>query len=206
MKLYLSSYRVPAPDELFKLVGKNPADIKAALIPNAKDYYAERAKHKKVQGVAEYLQNLQLQTEIVDLRDYDNPDDVRSTLESFDLLWLMGGNTFCLRYEIRRSGLEKVINDLLNQGVVFAGESAGAIVAGTSLYGVEGADDPDFAEETIVEGLNLVPYFILPHADDPNFEDCAQVARTVHPDTKTRLELTNAQAAIFDNETMRVVY
>lgn len=193
------------PEDLFKLVGKNPEDIRVAAIPNAKDYYADRARSKKARGIVDYLQNLHLQAEIVDLRNFDNPEGLRHTLQKFDLLWFMGGNTFCLRYEIRRSGLEGIVADLLNQGIVFGGESAGAIVAGTSLYGVEGADDPDFAEETIEEGLNLVPYFILPHADDPNFEDCAAEARRVHPDPKTRLELTNAQAAIFDGDTLRVV-
>lgn len=38
MKFYLSSYRIPTPDDFTKLIGKQPARTKLALIPNAKDY------------------------------------------------------------------------------------------------------------------------------------------------------------------------
>lgn len=47
MKLYLSSYRIPTPEDLFKLVGEDPHDISVALIPNAMDYYAERPGQSK---------------------------------------------------------------------------------------------------------------------------------------------------------------
>lgn len=48
MKFYLSSYHIPSPDDLFALVGKEPAETKVGLIANAKDYYATRARAYKV--------------------------------------------------------------------------------------------------------------------------------------------------------------
>lgn len=205
MKLYLSSYRVPDTRALLDLVGKEPADIKVAVIPNAKDYYAERARAVKIRDITDYLQNLNLKTDVVDLRNFSSAEALMETLKDFDLLWIMGGNTFCLMHEMKRSGFDEALPKLLDTGVVYAGESAGAVAVGTSLKGIEGADNPEFAESVIYDGLRLVPYFVLPHVGDENFAAEVVASRTAHPDPKKRLELTNAQAAIFDGETMRVV-
>jgi dipeptidase E len=205
MKLYLSSYRIPDTQALFDLVGKEPHDIRTAVIPNAKDYYADRARAVKIRDVTDYLQNLGLKAEAVDLRRLDSADAVKNALQGFDLLWVMGGNTFCLMHEILRGGFDRALPELLESGVVYAGESAGAVAVGTSLKGIEKADNPEFAESVIYAGLSVVPYFVLPHVDDESFAEDVQASRAAHPDPKTRLELTNAQAAIFDGDNMRVV-
>lgn len=205
MKLYLTSYRVPDAGALFDLVGKKPADIRTAVIPNAKDYYAERARAVKIRDVTDYLQNLRLQVEVVDLRDFSSADALIEALKGVDLIWVMGGNTFCLMHEIYRSGFDRALPELLRQGVVYGGESAGGLAVGTSLKGIEKADNPEFAESVNYDGLGVVPYFVLPHVDDENFAEDVKASRRAHPNSKKRLELTNAQAAIFDGDSMRVV-
>lgn len=111
---------------------------------------------------------------LVDLRNFSDSSALAGQLAGYDMRWVMGGNTFCLRYEMRRSGFEKALPLLLRQGIVYAGESAGAVVAGTSLTGIEAADDPEFAETPIKEGLGLVPYFVLPHVDSEDFKEAAR--------------------------------
>ena len=107
-------------------------------------------------------------TEIIDLRDTDG-EALRQALAVHDILWLAGGNTFMLRAELHRSGLDSLIPDLLKDGKVYCGESAGAIIAGTTLEGSEDADDPELADEKIVDGLGLVDAVIVPHADNPEY-------------------------------------
>ena len=204
-KLYLSSYRIPTPRDLFELVGAEPEDIRTAVIPNAKDYYAERARKVKIQETTDYLQSLGLASEMVDLRDFSQLRAMRHKLEGFDLLWVMGGNTFCLRHEMRRSGFEGVIGRLLQEGLVYGGESAGAVAAGTSLRGIEEADEPRFAERKIEEGLGLVPHFMLPHADNEAFSASAEEARKIHGATGKLLELKDSQAAIFSGGEVTLV-
>lgn len=204
MKLYLCSYRIPAPDKLWDLVGKQPTEIKAALIPNAKDYYADRARAVKIRQVREYLDGLGMQVEIFDLREYYHEKDIENELKDFDLLWVMGGNTFCLRHEMRRSHFDLAIRPLLDRGLVYAGESAGAVAAGTSLQGIEIADNPEFAESVIYEGLNLVPYFVLPHVDNEDFAQDVIESRRIHENPKTRLELKDSDTAIFIDGSMTI--
>lgn len=199
MKLYLSSYRIPVPEALANLLGKPLAETTVALIPNAKDYYAKRPWEIKVNDMVEYLKALGLKVDIVDLREYDSGDAVRIKMQPYDLIWAMGGNTYILRYEMRRSGFEQAINELLGSGIVFGGDSAGALVAGPSIAGVEEADDPTFAEELITEGLNLIPELVLPHVDNPSFSHIPPTFKTLHSGKKV-IELKDSQAAVFNDE------
>jgi len=203
MKLYLSSIEIPTPDDLAQLVGKPLGDISVAIIPNAQDYYSERARTYKNKVFAETLEELGLKVETIDLRDYSAADELKGKLTDFDLIWARGGNTFCLRYEMRRSGFDSVIKDLLEDGKVYGGDSAGALVAGLAINGIESADIPEFSEEVINEGLSLVPFIVLPHLDNPEFADAIEEVRKIHSSLEI-IELKDNQAVIF-NDGHRVV-
>lgn len=205
MKLYLSSYRIPTPNELSKLLGKPLAGTTVALIPNAKDYYSQRARDHKISKVVDYMNDLGLELDIVDLRNFNESSELKNALKDHDLLWAMGGNTYILRYEMRRSGFDDVIRELLDLDIVYGGDSAGALVAGLSIAGIESADEPEFAEEVIKDGLKLVPYTILPHVDNAEFADVLPIVRSRHPDGKDLIELTDSQAIVFDGKTHRIV-
>jgi peptidase E len=165
MKLHLSSYRIPQPQELFALTGKEPADVRVAIIPNAKDYYSDRAKAVKNQDMMQIFFDLGTTPEVIDLQNYkDNSgEQLKRHLGEFAILWVSGGNTFCLRHEMRRTGFDGIIKELLEEGLVYAGESAGAVAIGQSLKGTELADEPRFAESVTYEGIGLIPYTIIPH-------------------------------------------
>lgn len=191
MKLYLSSYRIPTPDALADLVGKPLNEIHMAVIPNAKDYYAERAWNYKVNDFVVFASNLGMKPTVVDLRK--TPD-----FTGYDLIWAIGGNTFCLRYEMQRSGFDNAIRPLLEKGVVYGGDSAGAIVAGVSLKGVEHGDEPQFAENIITEGLGLINYAIIPHVDSPGFADVAVKMQEIQEKAGNNyIILNDSQAAVF---------
>lgn len=206
MKLYLSSYRIPVEEELFKLVGSQPEDISVALIPNAQDYYAERARRVKLNQTIEYLREMGLTSELVDLRKHRQPNILQQKLKQFDLIWVVGGNTFCLRHEMKLSGFDEIIGNMIEKGLVYGGESAGACVVGNSLKGLETADDPTYAEETIWEGLNILPHFILPHTDNPMFATDIDVAREIHKnDNPAPIELTDSQALVINDDQQTIV-
>lgn len=202
MKLYLSSITIPVTEELAKLVGKPLTDISVALITNAKDYYAPRAKEFTVNGFLGYMREIGLAADTVDLREYDDPVVLKSRLADYDVIWAMGGNTFMLRYEMKRSGFDRIIRELLEEGVVYGGDSAGALVVGTSIAGVELADEPAFAEEIINDGMGLVPFVVMPHVDNRQFADVMLAARELH---ENMIELTDSQAVIFDGDEHRIV-
>lgn len=204
MKLYLSSYRIPTPGALAELIDKPLPAASVALITNAKDYYSERARRFKVSQMVNFMEQLGLAVTPVDLREYDNPNSLKQDLSKHDLVWAMGGNTYVLRYEMQRSGFDDMVKELLAEGIVFGGDSAGALVAGVSIAGVELGDEPEFAEVVINEGLGLVPYVVLPHVNNPEFAAVVPVFRSVHQD-KDIIELNDSQAVIFNGQEHFVV-
>jgi dipeptidase E len=204
MKLYLSSIDVPTPDDLAALIGKPLAKVRVALIPNAQDYYSERARDYQVGRRVTNMESLGLTVTTIDLRKLDSTEAVTNQLVDYDLVWAMGGNTFCLRYEMKRSGFDEAIKTLLARGKVYGGDSAGALVAGLSIGGIESADIPEFAEQVIEEGLRLVPYVVLPHVDNPEFADVMPIVRA-RSAKDTLIELKDSQAVIFEDKDYRIV-
>lgn len=198
MKLYLSSIDVPTPDDLAKLLGRSLGDTKVAVIPNAQDYYSERARSFTNRAFATEMESLGLKVETVDLRDYSDGSTLKTKLEGFDLIWARGGNTFCLRYEMRRSGFDDILNDLLESGIVYGGDSAGALVAGMSIGGIESADIPEFSVEVIKEGLNIVPYVVLPHVGNHEFAQAVATVKELHKSKREVIELKDNEAVIFE--------
>lgn len=204
MRLYLSSYRIPTPSDLEELLGKPLHGSSVALISNAKDYYVKRARNFKVGDLVKYMEQLGLEVNEIDLRNYQDPTSLKQELASFDLIWAMGGNTYMLRYEMQRSGFDQIITGLLGAGIVYGGDSAGALVAGQSIAGVESADEPEFAEKYIPDGLKLIPYVVLPHIDNPEFVDVLPVFKKNHRGMEI-IELKDSQAVIFKDDSHRIV-
>ena len=119
--------------------------------------------------VAEF-QSLGLDAQELDLRAYfGDPQSLRRRLSAFDLVWVMGGNSFVLRRAMRASGFDTVIRDLLEaDAIAYGGYAAGAVVAGPSLRGHELMDDPwelpeGYDDPLIWHGLGLTPFAIVPH-------------------------------------------
>jgi dipeptidase E len=81
----------------------------------------------------------------------------------------MSGNAFILRRAMKKSRFDTVVLDLLEQdNLIYAGDGAGALVAGPSLQGVELIDDPfevpdGYDEYLVWSGLGLTRFTIVPH-------------------------------------------
>ena len=205
MKLYLSSYRLPTPSEFENLVGKASKDIRIALLPNSKDYYSERARNIQIQSFTDDFSRLGFTTDVVDLRNFSDQVTLRNKRAKYDAVWACGGNTFCLRYEMKRSGFDKIIIALVKNGLVFCGDSAGAIVAGPTLRGSESADNPEFAKEIVWDGLNLITDFIMPHINSEAFRETLMAVRSLHKDDPYYVELNDWEAAIYTDGQRTIV-
>lgn len=169
MRLFLSSYRFGADPARFTGLTGRPGRI--AVIANAADAWPERARDAAVTSEFGPLRALGYAPEEVDLRAFTgDPDGVRAALDGFASVWVRGGNTFVLRAQLRRSGADRVLTDLVRRGALtYGGYSAGACVATPSLRGLEFSDDPTDVDAVGAgpvcwEGLGWVDHAIVPHA------------------------------------------
>ena len=105
---------------------------------------------------------------------------------------------------MKQSGFDEIIKKVLESGIVYGGESAGACVAGNSLKGIELADNPLFSESVIWDGLKLIDKYILPHADNVVFAEAIEETRKMNKDNPTLVELKDSEALVVSGKNMRV--
>src|SRR3989338_5583221 len=201
MKLYLSSYRIPDPVAFSRFIGKKLSEIRLALILNAKDYKPKEERVKKLSELLEYFTRLGFQTQGLNLLDYDNPADLLEKFKEFDVLWFNGGNTFCLRWAVAKSGAEKVFKEALESGVIYGGDSAGAILAGPTLKYYDKADDPNVAPEIFYTGLNLIDLAVLPHWGSVELDHIlGEVEENLKKDGYKTMRLTDSEYLLIEND------
>lgn len=174
MKLFLASQDFgDYANRLRDLVGKNK---NALVVFNARDY-------KEGDGGESFQRELLTKNSFnfyrLDLRDYFGKE---KELDRFvadykpGVVILLGGNTFLLRRALAQSGFDKIIcRDVQKGKYVFAGHSAGSIVAGPDLHGYERMDKekltfPPYQKEVIWDGLGLTNVRVIPHADSPKYD------------------------------------
>lgn len=213
MRLYLSSYRLgAATGELLRLMrGRR----RVGIIANALDFIpmADRRAHaRNVYDPVAAFAALGLEARYLDLRHwFDDPEGLDEALLACDLLWAMGGNSFLLRRAMRQSGFDRLIGPLLAEDrLVYGGFSAGAVVAGPSLAGIEIVDPPlDLAEgydpAVISEGLGLVDAIIVPHyrSDHPEAAAVEKVAALLAERKVPHITLSDGEVLVHDGGALR---
>jgi dipeptidase E len=205
-KLFLYSMRLTGLHHklLEELVGKNAGDICFACIENAADVI--EGSENWVPGIRQSLIDRGYQVETIDLRKFmNNKNALAEKFERSDVIWVCGGHTYYLRWILKASGADELIKKQVAGGKVYAGWSAGAIVAGpTTKYFDMMGDDPDEAPEIIYDGMNLTDNVIIPHIDNTDFAEGAVKANEalIKAGFKT-IRLKDDQACIMNgNEPM----
>jgi len=171
MKFYLSSYKLGDVEAVEKLKKILPENKRTAYISNGLDFSNDLERRKISENSdIEQLTSIGLEVENFDLRNYFNKQEsIEKDLSQYGVIWVRGGNAFVLRQAMSLSGFDKALKNLMgNKEMLYGGYSAGIVVLGPNLHGIEMVDDssklpyPD-QQDVIWEGLGLVEKIILPH-------------------------------------------
>ena len=145
----------------------------------------------------------------LDLRNYlnrKNHDELRQVLSACDVIWVGGGNAFYLAWILRDTGAGQIISDLVRRGRVYAGGSAGSIIAGPTIHGFEAADDPSFAPALVLDGLSLTDVVVVPHWGRKDYGEIMKAAsKALTADGYKTQPLTDAQALVIGGAKLRVI-
>jgi dipeptidase E len=170
MRLYLSSERLGERAGALLAMLSGP---RVAIIANGYDGSSAMARDiyrtEVYDPIAEF-KSLGLEPHELDLRaHFGDAPSLRQRLAAYDLVWVMGGNSFVLRRAMKQSGFDNVVRDLLDtDAIAYGGYAAGAVVAGPNLRGLELMDDPfelpeGYDEPLVWSGLGLTPFVLVPH-------------------------------------------
>lgn len=181
MRLYLASTR--SPEGFRDLVAMADRGRRAAVILNAADFIPAESREAYARTVYDpvaLFRDEGFEAFDLDLRTFfGRPGDLAAELADVGLVWAVGGNSFLLRRAMRQSGFDALVGPLLLQDrLVYGGWSAGAVVAGPSLTGLDAMDRPDVLAEgyepaVVWEGLGLVAPIIVPHYRSQHLESAA---------------------------------
>ena len=215
MRLYLSSFRLGAhPHRIVDLVREGR---RAAVIANAIDNEPADVRVEKVEAEIGWLTDLGLATEELDLRDFFDPgrqSALAETLESYQLLWLRGGNVFLLRHALKASRADDLIVDALRRDAfVYAGYSAGPCVLSPDLLGLAVVDDITAVEQmygvpATTTGLGVLDFAFVPHVRSPEHPDsaaCENVADAYRAGGLPYRARSDGQVLIIDGQTSAII-
>lgn len=207
MKLFLASKHLQLPDKLIELVGKDTSKINAKLIVNAFDNYSDEKRKYHITHLTETLDKTNIKFASIDLRKFNKDNNqLAKEFEGTDLLWISGGNVFYLRYILKESGLDKLVSQLIQNGMTYAGDSAGAAILGPDLHGLDLLDNPNEPPELIYNGLGITNFIILPHWGNERYaKDIASSKAILEKHNDKVIAISDSQACIVNGQDIQIL-
>ena len=196
MELFLTSYLAGTKELVQNFLTQN--DIQEILfIPTAAN--VEEYRGYVDEGIAALKEN-GYDVTILDVATAPHNKNIQA-IKNCTCLCISGGNTFYLLQELKRNGLLDLIKQKVQDGTLYIGESAGAIIACPDISYNQIMDDKTIATElTNYSGMGLVDYYVLPHNGEfPFVETTAQTIK-VYGEKINLIPLNNSQAIIVENE------
>lgn len=99
--------------------------------------------------------------------DIEGKDEqqIRQALADKDAVYVEGGNTFYLLKAVQESGFDKVVKDLILNGLIYMGASAGAYIACPTIEMATWKNPTKFNRHGVTDftAMNLVPFLVTVH-------------------------------------------
>ncbi len=170
MKLFLASLASTTLDLALPLLPDTPSNLSLAFIPTAVDPYVSSdiswftADHDKLVDMGFKVADYDIKNKKI--------EQLRNDLAKFDVVFVAGGNSFYLLNEIKKSGFDIVIKELINHGVMYIGASAGSCIMSPTIEHLTSLDHPEISPQlTDFSALDFYPKLIVPHFGREKYHD-----------------------------------
>ncbi len=172
MKLFLCSLGINNRNALQTLFEKPLTEVKVGVIKNPMDLKDEEKRTFLYGLVDKGFSDFGLNKTDIDLRKFEGKaDELQQIIDKLDMLWITGGNVFYVRWLIHKINFEQILKQAIEKGLVYGGDSAGAVILGPTLKYSDAIDDVSQVEKVIYDGLNIIDFVALPHWDNEKFKD-----------------------------------
>lgn len=159
-KIVLTSCGIICEDlkqHFYKLLNRDIAEVKVLFVKIASEGELDP---DKTWIDEEYQSILNLGIKAKNIIEYN----LGMKLKEFDVIYMLGGNTFYLMKKIREHKIDIEIKEAIENGVVYVGSSAGSVIMGKSIetslpYDENWIKLEDFA------GLNYIDGNVIPHSN-----------------------------------------
>ncbi len=199
-KLFLTS--------LFNSVGDKIAEtlpklaLQTAFIPTAADVYESKPW---MEADRQKLVELGYQVEDYDIKNKTEAV-IYNDLKNKDVIFVSGGNCFYLLYQVRKSGFDKAIERLTNEGKIYVGSSAGSILLAPTIEPAKPLDNSEQAPKlSSFQGLGMVDFVVLPHYGKEKYEARYQAIIKEWSSKVKLMPLTDTQFIIVEGSKSRII-
>lgn len=162
----------------YDLTGISKGQIKIGRVITA-----SKVEDEKTQLFIEKVKNTIIgngySIEDIDIKD-KKEEEIRDFFKDKNIVHIEGGNTFYLLKIIKEVGFDKILNDLLSEGRVYIGTSAGAYVMCPTIE-VSGweSNSKDTFGLTDFYALNYIPFVLKVHYKDEEEELVREKIKTL---------------------------
>lgn len=185
------------------LGGKTVSYIPTAIIGEADGDAA--IVNGMIKEETEMLESLGLKVDVLDVSAASREKIFRSLTEN-DLIFVGGGNTFFLLQELKRSGADRLLVREVEQGKLYIGESAGAVVACPDIGYCDLMDAPEKAPELeTYSALGLVDFYVVPHLDNEEMGEGARKIIETYGDKLDLKVITDEQAILVEGDKAEIL-
>ena len=202
------------------MIGSDPSNATCWYIPTAplRDGWSTSQARSAMAGVKRQFGIGRI--EWIDV-EYTKGEVLRqaiSALGKVDLIWAEMGNTYNLCHHLWNSGGAAIISELMDQGTLYVGSSAGSIMAGRTCQmalwkdwddkSCEGTVSVNWNDKEVAKGLNLAGgRSVFPHANgeyaDKNWQQ-QQARKHGHTDHEV-VTLADGKGLVIDGNDVRIV-
>ena len=153
----------------------------------------------------EMLKSLGYELEIIDISKYDE-DYLKNKLSKTECICISGGNTFYLLQELKKKNLIGLLYERIKEGLLYIGESAGAIIMSENIEYNQIMDDKSIASELDdYMGVNVFNHYVLPHIGEYPFEESTQKILENYQDKISLVAINNSEAILVNDSGYTVV-
>ncbi len=201
-QLFLCSYFEGVKDLFRQYASEKQLDNQVLFIPTAGNVEEYRGY---IDEALQTFEDLGFQVEDLDISVCDR-ETAQAKIFQSKLLYISGGNTFYLLQELKKKELLFLIKEQIADGMVYVGESAGAIITAKDIDYNKIMDDKAVAKElNDTEALNEADFYVLPHVGEEPFAESAQAILNTYGDKLNLLPLNNRQAVLVEDEEVKVL-
>ena len=200
-KMFLASSFVDVADLFVKFAEEECAGKTVTFIPTASiveevKFYVDAGK-EALEERGLIVDELEISTA--------KKEEIESTIQKNDYIYITGGNTFFLLQELKRTGADKIISEQINSGKLYVGESAGSIVVSRNIEYVKDMDD-----FTVVPNINtfsslgMVDFYPVPHHTNFPFKESVESIISSYEGKIDLWPISNAQAIVVSGDKFEV--
>lgn len=200
-KLFLCSNFKSVENLLEEFINENLKGKKVTFIPTASiheevDFYVAEGK--------DALEKLGMVVEILEISN-SSQLEIINKLESNEIIYISGGNTFFLLQELKRTGADKIIEKQIKLGKVFIGESAGSMILSPNIKYVEDMDDSAVASNLEnYDSLNIVDFYPVPHYTEFPFKESVEEIILKYERSLPLILINNSQVILVNEDNIKI--